>query len=659
MASPTNKETEPLTNKPLQLDAASGGGAGAPGINGSNGGDGGGSEGGGAGGDTVVYPGTKGTPQKGGDGGGTGGQGGKTGATYMQGGTIGADISGANGGDANTGGSYGGGGGGGGAGVIASQTLTINNATIAGGNGGQSRSGPFGTGGNGGGGAGMVFSAPGPANILASATIKGGNGAPSSGTNRGADGGGGVGVYFDGAKGSETTNILNNAGTLSGGNSAGGGGGVGLAMSDNTTVNNNGGTILGGSSNIAADGGKGAGGPGILVIGANVTVNHTVAGGLIEGGESSDGDKTPPGIRVNGNAVTISTASQISGGTDLTTKSPGNAIEMAGRDGALELCRGYGFSGNVVCSDAAGTIALGGTTDLTSFDLSTIGAIGSGVLFQGFTYCDKWRTSTWTATGVANGIDAYRLLQGVLKLVGSGNLGRANSVTVGEKPNISCILDLSGIAIRSATLQQLTIIQNSQVLIGDKILVLTGDNGSLQGAISGTGSVTIAAGADYTLPSTGSILAPVVVDVQGSLSIDGGTVGGGVSIAGELVIQNEATFGGNVTVSAKGTVSPRESLEEDTAVTIKGNLTFQDSSCHLAYEFHDSEVVGDTATVLEVSGEVNLNGVTVDIANLVFTGETHILIQASDGINGTPTPGDIPSGVTLKVAGNQLIVSGQ
>jgi fibronectin-binding autotransporter adhesin len=307
-------------------------------------------------------------------------------------------------------------------------------------------------------------------------------------------------------------------------------------------------------------------------------------------------------------------------------------------------------SGNVVCSGAGGTLALGGMTDVASFDLSTIGAIGRGVLFQGFTYCDKWRTSTWTATGVANGIEAYRLLQGTLKLVGSGDLSRAKSVTVGYKPDISCVLDMSGTIGTTKTLQQLTIIQNSQVLVGDKTLVLSGGSGSLQGAISGTGSVTIAG--SYTLSSTGNISAGTTVSPPGTLSVDGGSIGGDVTIAGGLVVydDNETAFGGNVTISANGVVAVSVYTSKETVVTIKGNLNFQDSSCHLTNNTESGKV-----GTIEVAGEVNLNGVTVDISNTEGNFGTYILLRASGGIKGTPTRGQIDVG-SVRVEGNALIL---
>lgn len=74
-----------------------------------------------------------------------------------------------------------------------------------------------------------------------------------------------------------------------------------MVLSGNVILSNQG-YINGGDAQRGAQGTKGAGGVGILVQGENNTVNHTVAGTGIEGGESPDATVTiPAGIRVEGN----------------------------------------------------------------------------------------------------------------------------------------------------------------------------------------------------------------------------------------------------------------------------------------------------------------------------------------------------------------------
>jgi hypothetical protein len=606
-----------------RLDAASGGGAGAPGPNGSNGGDGGGFEGGGAGGSAVNSPGTKGTRQSGGNGGGAGigGQGGPTGATYMQGGTIAADVSGTKGGDGKTGGNYGSGGGGGGAGVIASGPLVVQTATIKGGDGGEGRGGPFGSGGHGGGGAGMVINGPGPFRVLPSAKVQGGSGAVSSSPNQGADGGGGVGVYFDGSMGTDGSNIWTNEGELVGGDSVEGGGGAGVVLSGLMTLNNEGGTIRGGRSDRAA-------GPGILMLGASNNVHHIVAGGKIEGGSNDIATAiTAPGIRVEGQENLVTTASQILGGV--------NAIEFAGEGNTLSLWRGYAFLGNVVCRGPYHELILAGPQDET-FDLSLVGAVGSNALFQGFTAVQKDGASTWTVSGTASGIEEYDIDQGALKLIGSADLSDANQVNVQG----GSVLDLSGIAAGTATLPTFGLYESSELRMGAKALVLA-DGGEIDATISGTGGVTIKSiksSQMAPLEVSGTIAAGLVA-VQSYVRMDGGTIADDVTIdaGGELEMATHATFQRNFVVGGKVTVPGG-----NPAGTIKGNLRFLGAVSQL-----NSYVESLDSSVIEISGTVNLNNVTVNILNKdgpfgnILPGTYHLL-HANGGISGTFTTGALP-----------------
>jgi fibronectin-binding autotransporter adhesin len=610
-----------------RLDAASGGGAGAPGPNGSNGGDGGGSEGGGAGGSVVNSPGTKGTRQSGGNGGGAGigGQGGPTGATYMQGGTITAGVSGTKGGDGKTGGSYGSGGGGGGAGVIASGPLLVQTATITGGDGGAGRGGPFGSGGHSGGGAGMVINGPGPFRVLPSAKVHGGSGAVSSSPNQGADGGGGVGVYFDGSTGTDVTNVWTNRGELVGGDSIEGGGGAGVVLSGFMTLKNEGGTIRGGRSDRTA-------GPGILMLGAGNIVIHTVAGGKIEGGSNDIASAiTAPGIRVEGQENSVVTGSQILGGV--------NAIEFVGQGNVLSLWPGYAFLGNVVCQGPYHELVFAGPHDET-FDLSSIGAVGSNAPFQGFVFIQKTGASTWTVSGVANGIEECLIDQGELKLIGSGDLSRVGQVNT----DASSVLDLSGISAATATLPSLGVYESSELRIGAKALVLAG-GGEITATISGTGGVTIKSFQNVPLVVRGGTIAAGAVAVQSYLLMDGGTIADDVTIdaGGELAMARHATFHRNFVVGGKLTVPDYGAQTGNPAGTIKGNLRFLGSVSQL-----NSYVESLDSSVIEISGTVTLNNVTVNILNedSAIFGDvppgTYHLLHANGGIGGTFTTGTLP-----------------
>jgi hypothetical protein len=185
---------------------------------------------------------------------------------------------------------------------------------------------------------------------------------------------------------------------------------------------------------------------------------------------------------VEGDANTIVTANHILGGVNLNNNSRANAIEIVGANNVLEIRSGYAFSGKVVHQGSGGIFALGGATDVASFDLSSIGIVGSGTLFQGFSQLEKRGTSTWTVSGVASGIGEYSIDEGVLKLTGSGDLSNAG-VEMGD----SAVLDISGIAASKVTISNL--VGGGTIHLGNKSLMLGG--GELAGTISGTSSLTI------------------------------------------------------------------------------------------------------------------------------------------------------------------------
>jgi hypothetical protein len=676
MAKTINKQGDAGERKFSQLDSSSGGGGGAPGGNGGDGGAGGSSEGGGSGGNySTISPGAPGTLQGGGNGGGAnGGQGGATNpnANYMTGGQITANITGTKGGDGKSGmTSYGSGGGGGALGVLASGNLTItNNAIVAGGDGGASAGGPNGSSGNGGGGTGMVISGPATINIAsAQSGVRGGSTAGVDGGRGGADGGGGAGVYFAGS--TTGTNSLTNVGTLTGGNSAGGGGGAALVLTDGITVNNNGGTVTGGASYASSKGQKGPGAPGILILGDNNTVTNIVANSTIEGGESSDGSKTPPGILVQGNANTIVTASKIYGGADLVNKTQGNAIEFTGYRNTLEIQSGYDFGkSNVLYQEPrGGVLALGGSTNVNAFDLSSIGPLGSGTAFQGFFACEKRGSSTWVVSGSSSGIGQYNVAEGILRMIGSGDLSSAERVKIGGPG----VLDISGVTTNATTLPSLIMDEASEILLGNKALTLN-NGGDIEGTIAGNSGITFTGTAQYPLEfdllSTCRISAGPIIVRGAAIQAFGATIIGDITVgdAGILSLAQATIIGGNVTVGANGslgahvgTLGGYVTKTRQRPAIIKGNLSFPggDNALINFVDIFGGEL---DLSMLEVSGNVDLNSVSIGCGFVApYTPGYYGLIHAEGTITGTPTPRSqyLPPNSKLRVIGNrvELVVS--
>lgn len=632
----------------VQPVVPSGGGAGATGP-GGDGGDGGSNEGGGAGGSAGQDAGLAGTLQRGGFGGGgsLAGTGGALGRFFLTGGTVSADISGEVGGAGKNGGTFGGGGGGGGGGVRANAALTIS-AAVAGGDGGIGGIGSSGTAGSGGGGTGVFFAGPGTITLdQASVVVRGGN---SIGNGNGANGGGGVGLYFQGD--ASSNNTLNNTGLVMGGSSVGGGGGAAVVLARNVTLNNNGGAIAGGDAELAPDGGRGNGGTGILVLGDGNVVNHTGAGSRIEGGGSPDDTvPIPPGIRIEGANNTVITAGQILGGVNLSNKSRANAIEVSGAHNTLELRSGYVFSGKVVCTGSANILALGGSDDVTSFDLSSI---GSGGLFSGFAECIKVGISTWTLTGAIGDVP-WIIHEGALRLSGARNLYNVTVgwPTAGDNPAASAILDISGVTGSSSTIVFLSVKKNGQIVLGDKTLTLESD-GSSTGVISGRGGITILN--EGSLDVFGNNTYAGMTTVSGALSLkEGGSISSDVIInQGGGLSLGACTIGGDVTM-----VGPDSEIGlSEGSATIRGNLIFSSPGNRLFYYYWSTMISSGRpdALMLDVGGNVDLNSynITVEVDEGAFISGTYGLIQAGGSISGTPVVETLPPNSMVRLNGNRL-----
>jgi fibronectin-binding autotransporter adhesin len=200
-------------------------------------------------------------------------------------------------------------------------------------------------------------------------------------------------------------------------------------------------------------------------------------------------------------------------------------------------------------------------------------------------------------------------------------------------------LGAGGLALDNGTLaasQGLTVTQALTVANGATIA--TGNAPlALQGAIGGTGPLTIAGGNVVTLTGASGF--------AGSLSVSGGTTlivgaGGAGSLAGcgALTVSDNATLGGTgtvcgATIQATGTLAPGNSIG---TITVAGNLVLAPAST-TAIEFArlaaDRIEVTGTATLagtLAVSCE---NGNCVGQTPFAF-GTAHRIISAAGGVTG-------------------------
>jgi autotransporter family porin len=289
----------------------------------------------------------------------------------------------------------------------------------AGGNGGAGVSGGAGSAG-GAGVSGSYFS------VINNASISGGNG--SVGTTGGTGGTGGQGGNGGAALNSSKYGNGGNGGA--GGNGGNGGaGGAGITGSHIKIVNT--GTIQGGNGGIAGTGGAGGlGGTGLVAgqVGANGQAGSAGVGGA--------------GIVATGGGSAIYNAGTISGGfANNGSGARANAIELSGGDNKLVLEAGSVINGNVVSNSGLGgsgdVLVLGGENLVvsTTFDLGSVGAVGSAAQYQGFADFEKEGASTWTLTGTDTFTQNWTVSAGTLAMASGSSLLGTVDVSSGATLN--------------------------------------------------------------------------------------------------------------------------------------------------------------------------------------------------------------------------------
>ncbi len=580
--------------------------------------------------------------------GGDGGAAGKAGAGVdgMVGLIPGSGYGGAGGG--------GGGGGGGGIGIVQLQSgeLLVRSG-IGGGQGGAG-----GTGGTGGDGAGSVIGQNCPPGLPCFTWgMDGGDG--YYGGSGGYGGDGGAGVYAAGT----SPIIVQNQGTIRGGDGgAGGAGGTGGG-------GKNGGD--GGNGGYGGNGGDGV----VLSAGGSIEVQ---AGGLVTGGKGGTAgaagaagygsyNDIPPksgsagqagrgGRGVSGGAgVRVVAAGRIEGGLN-ADGSHSDAINLSGGGNTLELQAGYQFLGNVVLARNDGnpnTLVLGGWQN-ASFDFAALGGAT-----QGFGTFEKDGASTWTVTGTAS-FRTINVENGELVLTGTAQLAASTAGSIATEAGSRASVRMSGSGARWTNAVPVTIgdkgdgsltVANGAsfasgftlfrpdlgiyTFVGKEAgsrgtVVVTGsgshwDNYSaLVIGLDGTGDVTIADGASLDSygyaaigAKSGAPASSVVVTGAGSRW----TVRRGWSYAVDADI--------GVGSDSRLVVSAGARVESDT-VGVAGNVIVTGAGSVLAAVNSDAHYRGDEAVVL--SGRDGRSAsVTVSDGGLVDTGKYFIALKNYGG----------------------------
>ncbi len=659
-----------LSNVMFMTNMAVGGAGGAGGAAGAGGGGGGGGYGGGAGGNTAAATG-------GGGGGGSAG-GGAGGTSAAPAGVANTNLTLAGGGGAaatgtggssiinlsgvattNLGGASGAGGGGGGGGIGAAG---VGATPTVGGAGGAGLGSDMNFGGGGGGGGAATFS--GGAGSGTAGGGGGGNGAAAVGGAGGTAGGGGGGGEMTGGAGGfgaggggtvtgmATTSVYG-GGAGGAGAAGGGGGGAGLGgaifiQNGSTLTINDGITFMGNTATGGAGGGGGA------------------AAGL---GESNDIFLRSGGSLVfNLNSTNLTIASQINsdqgagGGT-------GGGLTMSGTK-ILFLTNGTNtYSGGTTISSGTLNVSadpsLGRLTDGITINTGTLQAGASfssprAITLTGGAIFDTPAGATnLMLSGLISGSGSInKTSPGTLTISGAANNFSGGSTATAGTLSISTPSALGGgtLTVGAATFQITSPItfSNNITLSGAAILDPQGNSVSLNGQISGSGSLTKIGAGIVTLGGANSYTGGTVVNagvlVGSTASLQGtiqnnaavqfaqgfsGTYSGGITGNGSLDI-----FGGTVQFTGNSGTFTGTTTVHSGSFIVNGSLAMSPTVVNAGTVLSGAGTVGtltNSGTVIPGNGTGTLNVSGNYFANLGSVAQIGISPTGSNLLNITGT----------------------
>ncbi|RFB78184.1 autotransporter outer membrane beta-barrel domain-containing protein [Methylovirgula sp. 4M-Z18] len=430
----------------------------------------------------------------------------------------------------------------------------------------------------------------------------GGNGGNGGVYGRGGGGGdGGIGVYF--ASGGTLLNSGSISGGAGGGRGSAGGYGAGAAGTDGAGVAGVGFTVV----NSGSISGVGTGGAGI--IGSNLTITNS---GTVSGGSQAA------------------------------------AVEFTGGTNSLTLGAGYSFTGKVVAvAGGSDVLALGGdTTPSASFDLSQIGPSGE---FQNFASFQKTGNSTWTLTGTAGQVTPWTIVAGTLAISSDSNLGTSNETLTFDNSTAP-----AGSA--APTLETTaTITTNRNIVLNGAGGTLSPDTGTtftVNGVISGAGSLTQAGGGTTVLTASNTFTGATTI-TGGTLALSGA---GSIASSSGVALANNGILDISQTTQGASIQSLSDDSKRGTTVALGGRtLTLTNASGTFSGAITDGGIGGGTGGSLVVGG-----GTEVLSGANTYTGGTKLLSGEIDlGNNMGLSTGtlDMAAGTTLGFTVNGLNVA--
>ena len=510
-----------------------------------------------------------------------------------------------------------------GAAIDTAQTITT---TITGGTGGLGAD-PVGTVGqvghvsaSGHGGGGVGVSATADVIVGAGGLIQGGTGGGASLgliTGRGG-GGGGVGLFTN-----SNVTILSGGSVIGGiggaSNAGGGGGGAAAIVLTAPGAVVNGGVVTGGRGGVGTPGNfSGDGGAGVLVLNGGAVTN--LAGGTLTGGNAGTGWPTflgAPGSAVEGGNVTLVNAGALVGGTR-TGGFRANAVTFTGGVNSLEIWSSSVITGNVQAYSAADRLILGGATD-ASFDVTQIGATAK---YRGFGIFEKAGAATWTLTETNTGVTPWTLREGLLRITADAALGDA----AGALTFAGGGLDTTG---TFAIARDIVAASTGRLIIATATDIIT-----LDGDITGAGSLTKEGLGTLVLTGDNGAFTGVITNQTGVLQIGGATAG---DLAADVVNNGLVRVFNADDITLSGDISGTGDLVKNGS----GRVILTGTSAHAGLT-----TISDG--VLQIGAGGAAGGFSGDIVNdaLLATDHTGDLLLSGD-ISGAGAFGKFGAGRTI------------
>lgn len=341
--------------------------------------------------------------------------------------------------------------------------------------------------------------------------------------------------------------------------------------------------------------------------------------GRVAGGDSSFASgEGGAGVVGSGNATVVNHG-LIQGGAGARQ---GHAVDFSGGGNTLEIQAGSAMDGLVVSTSGTGaqatnggdTLVLGGDTGNGVFDVSQVGAVGSGAQYQGFNSLSKSGAGMWTLTGTSTSSMPWTIAQGVLAVADDSSLGAVSAGLIIDGGSLLATTDM--VSDRNVTLGS----HGGTIDTGSSEVIWNGK-------LSGTGGLTKLSAGTLVLNNQDDYAGPTTVD-GGTLEI-GDEAHAAASVAGDVqvnvgsVLRGHGSVLGNVTND--GVVWPGGSIG---TLTIQGNYAqHADGSLRI-------DVTPAGASQLLVQGQASLAGsLALVYAPGTYAAGTLSLLQA-DAVSG-------------------------